>query len=231
MKKIKKFILKWVRLALVVIWKIVWFFIGPPINFLWFLTESFHKSLAQWWLEHTKWTIVGDIPKIDKFILILAPHRQAGGDVIRGLAMKEILGFPEPTYTLIKLEVFWLPPAEHFLRWVGGLPVDRFHALPYEERETAVPALKKLLMNGRRRVLVITPAGSRTERPWERNFMRIAREANIPLVLAAFNYETRVATISEEPLYVTNDEFVEQKIMEFYGKYANGYQPVFKEKK
>src|SRR5262249_44128216 len=73
-----------------------------------------------------------------------------------------------------------------WMRWLGGIPVDRAHA------ETAVAQLVQEFRGRDRLYLAIAPEGTRRHvGEWKSGFHRLARAANVRMVPVAFDYQRR----------------------------------------
>jgi 1-acyl-sn-glycerol-3-phosphate acyltransferase len=129
------------------------------------------------------WRVEGEIPDLPKMVMIVAPHT-SNWDFLAGLWVKLALRIDArfvAKHTLFR----W--PIGPVLRWLGGIPVDRTAATAFV-KETA-----RAFRQSGRMVLVVTPEGTRqrTER-WKSGFYRIATEADVPILIAGFDYPRRV---------------------------------------
>ena len=68
-----------------------------------------------------KWRLIGDFPKLPKYIVAVVPHT-SWVDFFLGLLVRSISG--EDIRFVGKKELF-SPLAGWFLRYLGGVPVDR----------------------------------------------------------------------------------------------------------
>ncbi|MFZ1411141.1 MAG: 1-acyl-sn-glycerol-3-phosphate acyltransferase [Micropruina sp.] len=85
-------------------------------------------------------------------------------------------------HTLFKAPFGWL------MRALGGIPVNRAH--PGRLVEEIVARVRA----GQRLILVVTPEGTRHRgKLWKSGFYRIARDADLPLVLGFVDSATRTA--------------------------------------
>lgn len=142
------------------------------------------------------WTIEGRLPADPKYVLIVAPHT-SNWDFPVGFAAKQALRLE--CHFMAKDSLFWWPLGA-FMRWVGGLPVDR--AAAGDVVGTAARAFKE----APRFVLVIAPEGtrSRVER-WKSGFHRIARAAGVPVFLATFDYSRKVVRLG--PQFAAGEDY------------------------
>ena len=82
------------------------------------------RPLARLWLRITGWHIEGEMPKDPKFIIVAAPH-SSNWDLPHVLAAG--LEFGVRVHWMGKDSLFKWPYAG-FMRWLGGIPVDRSKA-------------------------------------------------------------------------------------------------------
>jgi 1-acyl-sn-glycerol-3-phosphate acyltransferase len=128
------------------------------------------------------WSASGEVPPVDKYVVIAAPHT-SNWDGWWMLVLKLYYGIP--LYWLGKHTLF-RGPTGWFLKWMGGISVDRRSAnnvvaelaQVFEERETIA--------------LGLAPEGSRARREyWKSGFYQIARAANVPIALGFLDYGRR----------------------------------------
>jgi 1-acyl-sn-glycerol-3-phosphate acyltransferase len=115
-------------------------------------------------------------------VAIVAPHT-SNWDFVVGLATLLALGLRG---RFLAKDTLFRPPLGTFLRWMGGLPVDR--ATPDGVVEQAVSSLRE----GEPFVLALAPEGTRkrVER-WKTGFYRIALGAGVPIWPVSLDYRTR----------------------------------------
>ena len=128
------------------------------------------------------WTIVGEIPKEEKCILLGAPHTSILDFVVSWLYYSAMGGKGR---CMVKKELFF-PPLGWILRAMGGIPVDR--------RNPA--ALLRSILDEMERLphfhLAIAPEGTRRPvKRWKSGFHFIARKTGIPVYLGFFDWGTR----------------------------------------
>jgi 1-acyl-sn-glycerol-3-phosphate acyltransferase len=125
------------------------------------------------------WTIAGEIPDLPKLVMAAAPHT-SNWDFLTGLWVK--LALRLGARFVAKHTLFhW--PFGPFMRWLGGVPVDREAGAGFVEDTVRV------FREASQMVLVVAPEGTRrrTER-WRSGFYWIAVEARVPILLVAFDY-------------------------------------------
>lgn len=141
------------------------------------------------------WRFEGELPPIDKCVLIVAPHT-SNWDFPVGVAAMFAL----------RLDVRWLgkhtlfrKPFDPLMRWLGGIPVNRRATGGVVERVVEEFRASPTLF------LAIAPEGTRRRvNEWKTGFHRIARAAGVPIQPVAFDYSKR-AIVFSEPLTPTPD--------------------------
>ena len=165
------------------------------------------RILYNFFFRLAGWKIGGDMPPLDKFIVIVAPHT-SNWDFMLGLCARSILKFDAKF--LGKKELFRFPFGGLF-RWLGGVPVDR------SRNSNLVDAVAELFRQKEKFILAIAPEGTRKYVPqWKTGFYFIALKAAVPIVMASFDYERKTIFISE-PFYPTGSLQEDMKsIFSFY---------------
>lgn len=141
-------------------------------------------SLA--WLKLAGWQVQGQLPpEARKAVLIAAPHTSNWD-----LPYTLMVGFA------LHLRLYWMGKAGIFrfpfgglMRWLGGIAVDR------SQSTNLVAASAAALRAADGPVqLAVPPEGTRgATRHWKTGFYFIAREAQVPIVLAYMDYERKVS--------------------------------------
>ena len=148
------------------------------------------RTLGRAYLRLAGWRIEGAFPTDPKYVLIVAPHT-SNWDFMLGVAVVFAL----------ELRVSWLgkhslfkSPFRAFLRWLGGIPVNRSasHGVVGEcvKAFAAAPAL----------MLALAPEGTRKGvSQWKTGFYRIAEAAGVPILPVGFDYREHVVRL--RPLF------------------------------
>lgn len=141
------------------------------------------RPLGLWVLRRMDWCSEGRFPDQPKLVIAIAPHSSAW-DFIVGAAFLYVLGL-RVAFIAKHTLFFW--PLGGFMRWLGGIPVNR--AQPENLTDVMAAAFGK-----REHLwLAITPEGTRTEGArFKSGFYRIARAAGVPILPVYFNYRRRV---------------------------------------
>ena len=128
------------------------------------------------------WRVEGEAPDLPKFVIAVAPHTSNWDFVVGAAAMFAL----DLRLAFIGKHTLFRPPFGAMLRWMGGIPVDR--SRPHGLVDDSVAAFSKM----DRRVLAIAPQGTRSPVPrFKTGFLHIARGANVPVMLAALDYEAK----------------------------------------
>lgn len=149
--------------------------------------RGFFAALGRFALRAAGWRIEGSLPPtVEKAVVIAAPHT-TNWDMPYMLAVAWALGV-RPTW-LGKKQLF-RPPFGGFMRWLGGIPVDR------SVRANVVGQVVERFRAADRLFLVVPPSGTRSKAPhWKSGFYHIARSANVPILCSFLDYSRRIAGI------------------------------------
>ncbi|HUQ19322.1 MAG TPA: lysophospholipid acyltransferase family protein [Gemmatimonadaceae bacterium] len=145
------------------------------------------------------WKIIGNLPDIPKFVLIVAPHT-SNWDFFVGVGALFGLGL---RVSFLGKDSIFVPPFAQILRWLGGIPVDR--SISRDRVAEMVDAFN----SHDRLILGLTPEGTRTRvQEWRTGFYHVAVGAKVPIVPVAFDYGKK-ALIIDEPFYPTGNATAE----------------------
>ncbi|MCB0789185.1 MAG: 1-acyl-sn-glycerol-3-phosphate acyltransferase [Flavobacteriales bacterium] len=128
-------------------------------------------------------------PGLKQYIVVVAPHT-SNWDFPIGVLVRSICRMNDVRY-LAKKSLF-KPPFGWLFRLLGGYPVDRSVPHHLVDQVTdyfrTIPDFK----------LAITPEGTRKRvDKWKTGFHRIARQANVPVILAAMDYGNKVVSFTD----------------------------------
>lgn len=136
------------------------------------------------------WRIEGELPDQPKLVMIVAPH-SSNWDGLWGMAVKIACGFE--VKVLGKAQLFWWP-LSLLLHRLGVIPIDR--SAPQGTVRQAVDTIRK----AEKIWFAITPEGTRKRvEHWKSGFLKIARAADVPILLAYFHYPEK--TVGIGPLF------------------------------
>jgi 1-acyl-sn-glycerol-3-phosphate acyltransferase len=155
---------------------------SPPRRSRPSLALTLFRPLGWLWLKASGWQVEGEMPDLPKFVIVAAPHR-TNWDLPYTLAAGLHYG----------LRIRWMGkdslfkwPYNGFMRWLGGIPVDR------SKRNNAVAQVVEMFDASPELIVVIPPEGTRSEvARWKSGFYHIAHGAKVPLVLGFIDYRRK----------------------------------------
>ncbi len=169
---------------------------------------------ARLFLGALGWKKEGDLPDLPKFVMIAAPHT-SNWDLPIMLA----LGF------LMRAKMFWMTkesvfrwPFGGFLRWLGGIPIDRSRA------NGVVGQCVELFGRHDNLILAVPPEGTRKKvGTWKTGFYHIAVGAGVPIAMGYLDYGRRRGGVAGL-LYPTGDYAADlARLQEFYATVTPKY--------
>jgi 1-acyl-sn-glycerol-3-phosphate acyltransferase len=132
------------------------------------------------------WGFEGSFPDIPRLVIAVAPHT-SNWDFVHGAAAMFALDL---RLSFIGKHTLFVWPFSAFLRWMGGIPVDR--TAPHGVVGEAIASFGER----RARILVIAPEGTRKKvERFKTGFLHIARGAGVPVLLVGLDYATRTVRI------------------------------------
>ncbi len=171
------------------------------------------KQIAKWLFEDVwGWRVVGPVPIIPKYLIVVAPHTSNWDFLIGVLFRKFTEGF-DPKYVAKKDLFVW--PIGFIFRALGGFPVER------SKKTNFVESLVNVYNTEEKFATTITPEGMRKYNgKWKTGFYHVAKNANIPIVRIAFDYGS-MQVIFSEPYTVTKgvDETIDE-FKRYYSQYT-----------
>lgn len=141
------------------------------------------RRFGIWLLARLGWQVEGEFPDEARLVVALAPH-SSNWDFVIGASLMFVFGLR--VSFIAKHTLFWWPLGS-FMRWLGGIPVDR--AQPEGLAETLAEEYRRR----DRLLLAITPEGTRSAGArFKSGFYRVAQAAQVPVLPVYFNYRRRV---------------------------------------
>ena len=148
-------------------------------------------KLVQWiarlFLRSFRWKVEGVIPPVkgsENLIIIAGPHT-SNWDGVFGFAA--ILGLDAKISFFGKHSLFSQPILGRFLKYMGGIPVDKTKP-GLGLTETAIMNMKKL--NGS--LIAMSPEGTRAKtEKFKTGFLRIAKAVEGKIFLASFDFDKK----------------------------------------
>lgn len=173
------------------------------------------QKLAQMVFKVIRWRIVGNLPPLDKYVIIAAPHT-SNFDVLIGLLARAALATRIVFLAKHQLFIF---PFGWILHKIGAIPVERSH------HHNLVDQVVKMYAENEHFVLGLAPEGTRSPvKRWKQGFYHIAIQAGVPIVMVGFDYSSKEVRVSKlfEPSGDINKDF--PKILDHF-KTMNGRFP------
>lgn len=161
------------------------------------------------------WRLTGTFPKLHKCVVIVVPHT-SWVDFVIGLLVRKIIG---EEINFIAKDSLFKPPFGWYFRWMGGTPIDR------SRRNDTVMAITDIFRERKTFRLALSPEGTRQKvMDWKTGFYYIAKAAQVPIVLVAFDFGTKQVLISD-PRYPTTDREADFKEYQAFYKGVVGKVP------
>lgn len=154
-------------------------------------------SLAKFiYFKILKWKLVGEFPDLAKCVVIVVPHTH-WLDFFLGLLVRRVID--KDINYIGKMSLF-KPPFGWYFRWMGGAPIDR------SKNSDTVAAVTEIFNTKKEFRLALSPEGTRKKvTTWKTGFYYIAKAANVPIVMVAFDFGNRQVKISK-PHWPTGDK-------------------------
>jgi 1-acyl-sn-glycerol-3-phosphate acyltransferase len=144
------------------------------------------KRLAHLWMRMTGWSFVGELPPVEKYVVLGAPHT-SNWDFVAFLGVAQHFRIPA---RFIGKHSLFRPPFGRLMRRLGGIPVRRDSGQGLVEQVAAEIASTPGIG------LVIAPEGTRGRGSgWRSGFYWIAQAAEVPIVCGFVDYATRTAGV------------------------------------
>lgn len=155
--------------------------------------EQFEGSaLARWVLRRLGWTLDFSGLPGRQGVMVVYPHT-SNYDFPIGILAKWAMGFPANFWG--KDSLFRVPLFGRWLKWVGGVPVNR--SAPGGLVEQACEHLRQCRAQQAYAWLVVAPEGTRKlTAGWRSGFYRVAHQADVPLGLATIDFGRRHISVS-----------------------------------
>lgn len=167
-------------------------------------------------LRFCGWKLEGTKPSAEKLVIIGAPHT-SNWDFPLSLLALSALGM---RFSWVGKHTLFRPPFGLLFKAIGGIPVDR------SKRSSFIDMIVTEFTNRERLALAIAPEGTRGKaNHWKAGFYYIAMKANVEILLAYVNYDTKTIGLGPQltPTGDVEQDFV--SISKFYkpirGKYPD----------
>ena len=169
--------------------------------------NAISRAIGHLMMRAGGWHFEGEVPDEPKMVVIVAPHT-SNWDFVVGVGALFSIGFRISflgKHTLFK----W--PLGIFMRWLGGVPVERSVSRDrVGENVAAFNSAEKL-------ILAVAPEGTRKlVKEWKTGFYHVAHGAHVPIIPVAFDYGAKTIKLMP-PFWTTGDADGDiRKIKELY---------------
>ena len=144
------------------------------------------SALGRAYLRLSGWRIEGVFPAERKFVTIVAPHT-SNWDFMLGVA---IVFATELRVSWLGKHALFRAPFKGFLRWLGGIPVDR------SASSGVVGACARAFEMASELMLALAPEGTRKgQSQWKTGFYQIALQAGVPIFPVGFDFTDHVVRL------------------------------------
>ena len=141
------------------------------------------------------WRVEGDFPDVDKAIFVASPHTSNWD----GFYMLMCAWYLRVRLSWITKHTMFRFPIAGFIRWAGGVPVDR------RSKNDTVGQIADQFAQADSLYLAIAPAGTRAKRDfWKSGFYHMAQAAKVPLILGYVDYKRKAAGVGPV-IHLTGD--------------------------
>lgn len=128
------------------------------------------------------WQIKGEIPNINKAVLIGAPHTS---NLDGWYAFLAIMGLGV-NITIMGKDSLFKPPFRRFFKWLNLMPVQRHSSTGLVDQVNAEFDKQQAMWIG------IAPEGTRMgAKQWKSGFYHIAVKAQVPIIMVGLDYAKR----------------------------------------
>jgi 1-acyl-sn-glycerol-3-phosphate acyltransferase len=159
------------------------------------------SALARWLLRRLGWRVQFDGLPALQGVLAVYPHT-SNWDFIVLILVKWSVGIQAHFWAKDKL--FRIPVFGRWLRWLGGVPVER--TAPRGVVGQAVDQLSQARVEDRYFWLAMAPEGTRKLIPgWRSGFYQTTLQAGVPLGLVRIDYRLREVAIADF-IHLTGNE-------------------------
>ena len=143
-------------------------------------------AVGRTWLRISGWRVEGQFPEEPRMVVALAPH-SSNWDFVHVVAVVFALRL---RVCFIGKHTLFRAPLGGFMRWLGGIPVDR------SRTDGLVHATTEAMRSTPAMWIGITPEGTRTRgSSFRSGFYRIAQAAAVPILPISINHQRRIIAL------------------------------------
>jgi 1-acyl-sn-glycerol-3-phosphate acyltransferase len=157
------------------------------------------RLLGELTLKLLGWRVEGEIPNLPKLVVAVAPHTSNWDFVIAC----GVLFSKDIEITFFGKDKLFVPPLSWFLRWLGGIPVNR------EKAGGRIGYTVETMIERQQIWLGLAPEGTRKQTAQFRTgFLQVAAQAQVPLLLVILDREKKLVKVGST-FTVSKDEDLE----------------------
>ncbi|MFM6986410.1 MAG: 1-acyl-sn-glycerol-3-phosphate acyltransferase [Hydrogenophaga sp.] len=185
----------------------------PPVRFQ-------GSRLARVLLAAAGWEVLADDFPTRQGVAIVYPHT-SNWDFVVGILAKWSIGIPVRFWG--KDALFRVPLFGHWLRWLGGIPLDR--RSPRGAVGAMVNTMRQAVAGDQMFWLALSPEGTRGRTAgWRSGFYQVALGAQVPLALVVLDYGRRQVRI-QHFMRPSGDVTLDYQYMAGVFEHARGMRP------
>ena len=164
------------------------------------------------------WKLEGNIVKAERVLITAAPHT-SNWDAVLGFAAT--LGINVRLHWLGKHSIF-IPGLRWFMRWLGGIPVDR------ENPESVMGYVDEVVSKHEGVVIIVAPEGTRKKaEKWKTGFLRIAEANDCVIQLGALDFPNKRIVLGKTFKPTGDNQADIESIKEWYKQYEGKFPDQF----
>lgn len=154
------------------------------------------------------WKLHGEFPlHLKKCVVAVVPHT-SWHDFYIGILVRNVW---KAEINFVGKKSLFKPPYGWYFRWMGGTPIDRTKSTDFVTATAKVFDEKDVFR------LALAPEGTRKKvQKLKTGFYYIAKAAEVPIVMVAFDFENKQVKVAEPLLVTENIEVDFEKINAFF---------------
>ena len=157
------------------------------------------------------WRVQGEFPNEPKMVVAVGPHTSNWDFVV---AMPVVLALGLKLSYLAKHTLF-RPPFHLFFEMFGGIPLDRANPAG------VVSTMANTFAERSQLILAIAPEGTRGETAGLKSgFLRIARTADVPVLLVGLDFERRIIDFGPLIRPVADIEADKKQVLDYFAGFT-----------
>ena len=181
--------------------------------------STLNRAIGRMLMRLSGWQFEGVLPDVPKVVIAVAPHTTNWDFVIGVMALWAL----DIKISFLGKHTLFRGPFGKWMRSIGGIPIHR------DSTHGVVGDVVHAFSRSDRMVLALAPEGTRRlDKGFKMGFLHIAHGANVPVLLAYFDFSRKV--IGFGPLLSTTGDVTHDMkfVLNFYrpirGKYRKAWQ-------